>query len=112
MSREADCKMKKMKQDGETVVAFVNGGASRKVRDIWNDREGTVSTDEITIGDHRPRGICHFNSQVSQNSQKIEHVQNAWSAFSFQHGVGIRRELNGPMTVIVADVRLALGRRQ
>ena len=53
-------------QDGETVVAFVNRGAGTKVRNIWNDRDGTVSPDEITIGDHRPRGICHFNIQVSR----------------------------------------------
>ena len=77
MSREACCykkKKKKMKmkmmtmmmQDGETVVAFVNRGAGTKVRNIWNDGDGLVSPDEITIGDHRPRGICHFNIQVSR----------------------------------------------
>ena len=54
-----------MLQNGEMVVAFVNRGAGTKVRNIWNDRDGLVSSDEITIGDHRPRGICHFNTQVS-----------------------------------------------
>ena len=61
MSREACCKKKMMMQDGASVVAFVNGGAGTKVRNIWNDRDGLVLPDEITIGDHRPRGICHFN---------------------------------------------------
>ena len=63
--------MMMMIQDGETVVAFVNRRAGTKVRNIWNDRDGLVSSDEITIGDHRPRGICHFNTQVSLNSQMI-----------------------------------------
>ena len=67
MKREACCKKKMMMmQEGETVVAFVRRGASPKVRNIWNDRDGLVSPDEITIGDHRPRGICHFNIQVSR----------------------------------------------
>ena len=68
MNREACCKKKMMlmMQEGETVVAFVKRGASTKIRNIWNDRVVLVSPDEITIGDHRPRGICHFNTQVSR----------------------------------------------
>ena len=57
-----------MMQDGETVVAFVSiEGQERRFRNIWNDRDGIVLLDEITIGDHRPRGIYHFNNPGVMN---------------------------------------------